>query len=234
MLEKARLALAAYRLYREPSRLENFFQMVEAAKPLAGADDVDRVAGVLCEASPAFATAVRDRYVIRHDLGDLARRPRGSLGRAVYEHCTKWKIDPATFPPRPNRTRAEYLLVHIENTHDVWHPVCGFESDLLGEIGLQAFYLAQFPNLIGLLLMAIANVHALGDGRAEYPRLMEEITRGWLLGKRATSLFGVRWDAHWDRPLAQVQRELRIDPAGVGAIVRQGTEEMERRLAMVA
>jgi ubiquinone biosynthesis protein Coq4 len=232
MWNEARLALAAFRVYRDPDRLD---EVLEAATRLAKPHELDRVAGSLCDASPAFASAVRDRYTVKYDLADLARRPAGSLGRAVADHCARWKIDPATFPKRPNETRGDYILVHVENTHDVWHPVCGFESDVVGEIGLQAFYLAQFPNLLGLLLMAIANVHVMTrDARSTYPRLMEEITRGWLLGKRASPLFGVRWDAHWDRPLADVRRELGIDVDGVARIMTVGASGMEKRLAAVA
>jgi len=232
MWNEARLALAALRVYRDPDRLD---EVLEAARRFSKSKDVDRVAASMCDASPAFAEALRAKYKIEYDLADLARRPAGSLGRAVADHCAKWKIDPATFPVRPNETPGDYIMVHVENTHDVWHPVCGFESDAAGEIGLQAFYLAQFPNLLGLLLMAIGNMHALkSDAHGTYPRLMEEITRGWLLGKRATSLFGVRWDAQWDRPLRDVQRDLGIDVDGVAKIMDLGTSGMEKRLAAVA
>ena len=37
---------------------------------------------------------------------------------------------------------------------------------------------------------------------------MDAITRGWTLGRSAAPLFGVRWDEHWERPLAAVQAEL--------------------------
>jgi ubiquinone biosynthesis protein Coq4 len=228
MWNEARLALAALNIYRDLDRLD---EVLEAATRLARPEDLERVAAMLCQASPAFAEAVRDRHVMRVDLADLARRPEGSLGRAVHDHCAKWKIDPRTFPRRPNGTRGEYVLVHIENTHDVWHPVCGFDSDAAGEIGLQAFYLAQFPNMLAPLLMAIAFLRVLRVERGSYPRLMEEITRGWLLGKRAAPLFGVRWDAQWDRPLRDVQRDLRIDVDGVEAELAPGAREVEGRLA---
>ena len=38
----------------------------------------------------------------------------------------------------------DYVRAHLRETHDVWHPVTGFDTDVAGELGLQAFYLAQF------------------------------------------------------------------------------------------
>jgi ubiquinone biosynthesis protein Coq4 len=122
------------------------------------------------------------------------------------------------------------VLAHIENTHDVWHPVTGFAADPAGEIGLQAFYLAQFPNPIGLILLGIAPLHTASKDPFSYPRLLEEITRGWLLGKRARSLFGYAWDESWNRPLEDVRRELGIDLAGVAAAMEPGTRELALRL----
>jgi ubiquinone biosynthesis protein Coq4 len=210
MFNEARLALAAFRIYRDPDRLD---EVLEAAPRLAKKEDLDRLATSICEASPAFAAALAERRIMKLDLAELAARPGGSLGRAVFDHCTRWKIDPRTFPRRPNTTAGDYVIVHIENTHDVWHAVTGFDSDMIGEIGLQAFYLAQFPNLLGLMLLGLANLRVLRYEPTSYPRLMDEITRGWLGGKRAKPLLGVRWDDWWDRPLAEVQRELGIDAA---------------------
>lgn len=64
--------------------------------------------------------------------------------------------------------------------------------------------------MLGLFLLGIAHFRILTHEREQYPRLMEEVTRGWLLGKRARSLFGVRWDAMWERPLSEVRRDLGI------------------------
>jgi ubiquinone biosynthesis protein Coq4 len=40
---------------------------------------------------------------------------------------------------------ARVLVKRGYETHDIWHVVTGFHTDVAGELGLQAFYLAQFP-----------------------------------------------------------------------------------------
>jgi ubiquinone biosynthesis protein Coq4 len=211
-----RIALAAYRVYHDPDRLD---EVLDAGARLAAENETEvaRLAEQFGRQSEAAAQAIRERTLTTYDLEELARCPAGSLGRAVYEHCAKYGIHPSTFPKRPTRTPGEFILAHLENTHDVWHPVCGFGSDAIGELGLQCFYLAQFPNLLGLLLLAIALLRAFTTEPESYPRLLDEISRGWLLGKRALPLFGVRWDRMWDRPLAEIRAELHIDIDGADA-----------------
>jgi ubiquinone biosynthesis protein Coq4 len=221
MLNGARLALAAYRLHQDPSRLD---QVLDSVGKLAPRADVERAARAVRASSPDADSAFADRWMMRWDPADLARCAPGTLGRATHDHCAKWNIHPSAFPARPRATDGEYLVAHIENTHDVWHPVTGFESDALGELGLQAFYLAQFPNLLGLFLLGIGHFRMLTHERGSYPRLMEEVTRGWLLGKRARSLFGVRWDAMWDRPLAEVRGELAIEVDEVARVVAKRSD----------
>jgi ubiquinone biosynthesis protein Coq4 len=33
-----------------------------------------------------------------------------------------------------------YVLSHLYEMHDLWHAVIGFETDVAGELALQAFY----------------------------------------------------------------------------------------------
>jgi ubiquinone biosynthesis protein Coq4 len=231
MWNELRIAISALRLYRDPSRLG---EVTSIAGRLVGTPELARFGEHVCEVSPAAAAALRERYMIRWDLAALAQCPEGSLGRSVADHCAKWKLDPGTFPVRPTRTPTEYGLAHIENTHDVWHPVCGFDSDTLGEVGLQALIMAQFPNRLGALILALAFAQAVLRNPFSYTRLMEEITRGWLIGKRAAPLFGVRWDMMWDRPLDDVRRELGVDVDGVRAVMAPGTCSLAARLPAVA
>jgi ubiquinone biosynthesis protein Coq4 len=231
MFDRIRAMAAGYRLYKDPSRIDEFLEMVTR---LTTAARIEPLADVIAATGPRAARACKERRLMRVEPDELAACPPGSLGRAVHEHCVTNGIHPSTFPRRPNETPAQFVLAHIENTHDVWHPVTGFGADLPGEIGLQAFYLAQFPNPIGLLLMGMVPLRAATQEPGEYPRMFEAIVRGWLLGKRAAGLFGYAWDEHWDRPLEEVRRELGVDLAGVTAAMDPGTQAMDLRLATAA
>jgi ubiquinone biosynthesis protein COQ4 len=230
MFDRARIALAAYRVYRDPTRLD---EVLEAVTRLASTRDLGAAVESLRSSSPLAADQLLTRRVIRWDPDDLAACAPGTLGRAVHEHCRAWNIHPRSFPKRANDTPQQHVVVHIENTHDIWHPVTDFGSDTRGEIGLQAFILAQLVNPLGLILVALASVKTM-EMRVSPAPLLDEITRGWLLGKRAKPLFGVRWDEMWDRPLADVRRELGVDVEGVRRLVEPGACDVDARLPFAA
>jgi ubiquinone biosynthesis protein Coq4 len=207
MFDKARIALASYRLFKDPTRLD---EVLTAAEKLS-IPRLKRAVAALRETSGVAAIALDERFDLPIDLETLKTMPPGSLGRAVYDHCTRWNIDPKDFPKRPRNTPEEFVVAHLQGSHDVWHAVTGFDSDVPGEIGLQAFYLAQFPAFLALLLIAIMNMRILGGEEALYPALYDQLARGWLLGKRAKPLFGVKWHTLWDRPLSEIRAELQID-----------------------
>ncbi len=170
------------------------------------------------------------RFLDYYDPDRRGRCAPGTLGRSVLDHCRKWKITPKTFEnTRPNRTPGEHILVHIENTHDIWHPVMAMEADPPGEVGVQAFYMGQMPNLLGVLCIGIAHFRVLKYTPLEYPVLMDTVARGWILGKRALPLFGVPWEDYFDKPLADVRAEFDVDVEAVQAFMTRGTPEADKR-----
>ena len=39
------------------------------------------------------------------------------------------------------------------------------------------------------------------------PAVMDAITEGWALGRKAKPLMNVQWEEYWERPLAALRRE---------------------------
>lgn len=54
------------------------------------------------------------------------------------------------------------MEIRLSQTHDLRHVLTGFDTSLHGEIGLQAFYLGQFPYPLG----AMPKVQALQEWAA--------------------------------------------------------------------
>ena len=55
--------------------------------------------------------------------------------------ATSWQLHPAgAVPPDP---RAAYLAQRMRQTHDIWHVLTGYATDVAGEVQLQAFTLAD-------------------------------------------------------------------------------------------
>lgn len=230
MWKQLRVALAGYRLFRDPERLD---EVLVAANLLSSSRKDDRAMyDAIRDSSPYAAALFRTGDIRRYDLAVLERYAPGTLGRTVYDHCKRNAIDPATFPVRNGTEPVDLLTAHLESTHDVWHALTGFTTDPVGEIGLQAFYLAQFSSPLAQLLLTLAHAHVLTKSPGDSPALMDSIARGWLLGKRAQPLFGLPWHEMWDRPLDEVRRELCVDLASVDEVVSHGAPHFRDRLGL--
>jgi ubiquinone biosynthesis protein Coq4 len=211
MLEHApslgRAAFAFARVVRDPDRLDDVFQFIDQGigkNPALVAPVIDTFLS-----TPEGTRSLRARTRIGSlDLDRLAQHPPGSLGAAFATHLRTNKLDPAALPVREARTDGEYVIAHLYETHDVWHVVTGFGTDRAGELGLQAFYLAQAPSRVAQGLLAIGGLNTLIFEFDDYVRRMDAIVHGWTLGRRAASLLGIDWASRWHVPLAEVQREL--------------------------
>src|SRR5215472_2606721 len=124
-------------------------------------------------------------------------------------------LDPADIPYREHRDDGTFVQAHLYETHDIWHAVTGFETDIAGELGLQAFYSAQVDGDLPRLLVIGGLINAGLQGGGDWSRRLEAVAKGWSLGKRARPLFGVEWDELWGLPLDEVRRRLDVEPARV-------------------
>jgi ubiquinone biosynthesis protein Coq4 len=148
------------------------------------------------------------------NLTELAKLPEGTLGRVFADHMISNGLDPKAIPiPEIEPGDLRYVKAHLRETHDIWHVVTGFNTDVAGEIGLQAFYLAQFPAHLSAVLIAMAFVHIATKNIDARDAMMNEIMRGWTIGKRADLFFGFEWAKHWATPLVEVRRMLHVDPS---------------------
>ena len=211
-----RAAQALYRLARlvkDPDRLGDVFEMSDAlASPETLAPIVDELAK-----DPFAAAALAERHRIRIDLVELRALPHGTLGRAFADHMDAAGLDPSALPALESGDRLSFFRAHLYETHDIWHVATGFDVDPAGEIGLQAFYLAQIPGALPALLIAVGFVRgAFFDPNLLEP-MMDDVVRGWRMGKRAKTLFGVHWDELWALPLSEVRARLGIDEADARA-----------------
>jgi ubiquinone biosynthesis protein Coq4 len=134
--------------------------------------------------------------------------PEGSVGRGLAQYLVENHLNPDDLPVRPAENDYEYILAHLYETHDLWHVLTGFKTDVAGELGLQAFYLAQGPYMLAVLLLAIGMLNTLLFAREDYTGRMEAITRGWKMGKQARMLFGQPWNEFLPRPLAEARTAL--------------------------
>jgi len=144
------------------------------------------------------------------DLEKLRQLPGDTLGRLYAEHIIENQLKPAQ--PQPiAESDQQFLVNHTSETHDIWHVVTGCKTDILGEIQLEAFYVAQLEVTRFWLALLAKNLlkSALYDLEIS-TQYMESLTEGWTLGKKAEPLFGIDWNTLWTIPIDQVRTSLNI------------------------
>jgi ubiquinone biosynthesis protein Coq4 len=189
---------------RDPNRLGQVFQLSDGvADPTVMKMMADYVSK-----TEVGRLALAERSRLKIDLAELRQLPEGTLGREFAEHMIKNGLDPAAIPVLPVKDEFEFVRAHLYDTHDVWHVVTGFGTDVAGELGLQAFYQAQLPGHLPMAIMTAGLLNTLFYSWGDRDARMNEIARGWQMGKRADQLFGVRWDKLWARPLAEIRVDL--------------------------
>jgi ubiquinone biosynthesis protein COQ4 len=146
------------------------------------------------------------------DLEELHRLPAETLGHVYAEHMLSNHLQPLQADLAT--TNHQFFATHITETHDIWHVVTGSNTDILGEIQLQAFCVAQLEVSRFWLALLIKNLakSAVYDIEAA-TAYMESMTNGWLMGRKAEPLFGINWSTLWTTPLAQIRDSLNIDIA---------------------
>jgi ubiquinone biosynthesis protein COQ4 len=207
------LARAAYSfvdLVRHPEHLDRVFEMADALSE-SHTEVLDAMRDVFAR-DPRGAAAIAHKPRLRVDLRGLERQPAGSLGRVFADHLRKNGLDPTSIPTLAAETDIAFVRAHLYETHDVWHAVTGFGADPAGELGLQAFYAAQTPGNLPLLLMAVGLLNTGLFCMTDRERRLDAISQGWAMGRRARPLFGARWDELWDRPVGEVRAMFAVEP----------------------
>ncbi len=210
-LHTLRMVRSFWRLSQDPNRLDEVFAIADAgSKPEILAETAAYVSR-----DPQGARAIREGVRLGPvDLDVLKKLPEGTLGRVFADHMIENGLDPRSIPV-PNFPPGDfrYVKTHLRESHDIWHVVTGFHTDVAGEIGLQAFYLAQLPSRLSAVLMAMAFVHLATKNIDARDAIMAEVMRGWALGKQSKPFFGFEWAKHWATPIAEVRRLLGVDVA---------------------
>jgi ubiquinone biosynthesis protein COQ4 len=190
-------------LVRHPEHLDRVFEISNAMSKQRR-DVLQKMADHFA-ANPQGAAAFLEKPRLRVDLDALSKLPGGTLGRTFADHMRANGLDPAAIPSLEARDDLEFVRAHLFETHDVWHAVTGFGTDVAGELGLQAFYAAQAPGGLPLALMAMGLLNTAFYAPGEREARLDAITRGWEMGRQARPLFGTRWDQLWESPMAEVR-----------------------------
>jgi ubiquinone biosynthesis protein COQ4 len=208
-IKTARMLRSFWRLSQDPNRLDEVFAIADGGSNLKILQEVATHVSRDAQGKRALAEGIR---VGRIDLTALRELPEGTLGRVFADHLIENHLDPAAIPvPSYPAGDVRYVKTHLRETHDIWHVATGFGTDVAGELGLQAFYLAQLPSRLSAVLLSMAFLHLATKNIGARDAIMTEVLRGWALGKRARPFFGFAWAEHWATPIADVRALLGVE-----------------------
>ena len=213
-LANAQALLSFVRIVRDPNRLDEVFELSDK---LAGAHPEELAAMVdALGRTEKGAKALRERPRLgKLSLSALGEYPEGTLARGFADFLGERGLDPASIPTLEVHDEGSFVRAHLYETHDLWHVVTGFDTDVAGELGLQAFYAAQVPGKLPIALLSGGMLNTLIYADGDRARRLAAISRGWTMGERAAPFFGTDWAQLWSTPLAEVRSALRLSESEV-------------------
>ncbi|MFO0661882.1 MAG: Coq4 family protein [Polyangiaceae bacterium] len=201
-------------LVRDPNKLNMVFELREA---ISDREMLDRMASNFAR-DPKGARALHERPRLgRIDLESLSKLPDGTLGRVYADHMIANNLDPSAIPSLQADNPGDYLTAHLYETHDIWHAVTGFATDVSGELGLQAFYVGQFPAPLALAIISGGLLNTMLFKLDEVDSRMSAIAEGYRMGRKAKSLFGTDWKQLFETPIDEVRKQFNIERTTVSS-----------------
>lgn len=164
---------------------------------------------------PALAGLWRNRYCPEpYDVDQLLSLDPGTLGGMYARHMKSRGLRPDFFDAVTPRHSMHYLRLRLRQTHDIWHILTGFDTDPVGEVGLQGFYFAQFTNGQSALIIAGAILKSVLRMRyCELEQFVAAFCEGYQNGRQAQPLLGVKWEDLWRERVADLRYRLDIEAA---------------------
>ena len=171
----------------------------------------DAVGARMLAAKPSLLAALRDRAA-------LEACPDGSLGRAYLAFCEREGITPgglveasdaAKLPEDTMTADERWFADRMRDSHDLWHVVTGYRTDLGGELSVLTFSLAQTwgPGLFVLVAGGISETFRSGELGAGARKLVGNAYR---TGRAASWFPVVPWEQWMARSLDDIRVELGV------------------------
>ncbi len=199
-------------LLANPDDLPQVFTLIDAlpgAAPerLRARLETTDAGRTLLNDEPDLVPMLRDRAALR-------AMPEGSLAHAYLAFVEAENISAEGLLEAARRGEREnvddryrWQRSRMRDTHDLWHAVMGYQGDVLGELSLLAFTLAQnwHPG-IALIIAA-----AFGKGLTGPDAWL--VADGFVRGKRAAWFPAQPWETLLPLPLSFVRERLNVGQA---------------------
>lgn len=211
LLSRFKIASAFLSVVRDPTKTDKLFQIADESRKQR--TDLVESSFAYLFAQPGFQSLFAERFSPPLlNVEALLKYEESTLGRAFAEHMKRENLRVDFYPKREGDEREVYLIDRIDRSHDVWHVLTGFGTNVPDELGLQAFTLAQLRSPFSLLILAGGILHTLSRAPQTFGDVVEKIFGGYQMGLKAKPLIGWKFENDLARPLFDVQKELQISP----------------------
>jgi ubiquinone biosynthesis protein Coq4 len=163
--------------------------------------------------SPVAQRLLEERYLAPIPVMDALRAmDEGTLGRAFASHIDDNGLDvnklrESAFIEAHARDGEDqgYLAERGFQLHDLFHVLTGYDTSPLGEVGVVSFTAAQTLSPYPTFIMTTRPLQMALYEPELLPFVMDTVAEGWIRGRQADMLVGVRWEDHWAEPLADLR-----------------------------
>ncbi|MEO2167355.1 MAG: Coq4 family protein [bacterium] len=163
---------------------------------------------------PQADAMLKSRYLSPSpDVEELSSLPGGTLGREFARYLVDNELDANLLRESAfigaHRARGEdvgYLAERGFQLHDLFHVLTGYDTTPLGEVRVVSFTVAQIPAPYPAMIIATRPLQMVLYRPELLPPVMDAISEGWSLGRRAKPLMGVHWEEYWERPLSDLRQ----------------------------
>jgi ubiquinone biosynthesis protein Coq4 len=214
MLARIRILFHMLKFAKDPTNTVEVFRFTDALVASATPKERRTYDEIFLEdpSSRALYEASKADYLHKpFDLKELAQCAPGTLGHAYAAMMLAAGLDPEFFEYTPVKDVTDFYTVRLRKTHDIYHVLTGFGTDVPSELGLQGFYLAQLHTPVPLAILVSGLLYIINRrDRAEIRRTIERVVAGYQMGLHAKTLHGVAWELHWHDDLDAVRRRYGI------------------------
>lgn len=213
LLRRLKLLILFVRLVRDPTRTDLIIQGVSALTK--SPDENARRALFELEQyvmkQDDFVRLYKQNYNPQaSDLKMLSLMPRESFGYAVYKHMNDNNLNFEVFPYQKSENFIDYLTTRIYQDHDLWHVLLGRGIELEDELAIQAFGVAQFRSMVGLLIIVGGILNLMGKNPSKAVDAFQGIHDSYSLGKQIPFLLSVKLHEMFEMPLDKVRAQCGI------------------------
>ena len=194
-----------------PNRTDAVFQMADGLRY----SDLYQQFIKYARDNEAIDRILQERYLASPpNFTTLLQYPKNSLGQCYALRMVEAELDPDFYPKLAIEDDYSYIAIRLRQTHDIWHIMTGFETDLAGEMALQAFTLAQIRSPLAIALLSASIVHLI-QVSGPLNAVVDRIQEGWKMGVKAKPFLAQKWEEQWEKPLTQLREELNIAASGL-------------------